>query len=570
MEGKTIFGWLAGSFTSLLHAATLAAALSVVLLIALPKAHAQGETVLYSFCSTTLLCADGTEPSGALVADSYGNLYGTAQLGGTGVGGCILACQEGSVFELSPEPAAGCPSGTNPGNGWCLQVLYSFCSYGYYPSCYDGEDPTANVLLVATGTPYNRTYNVYGTTNNGGSGSWCQDPNGCGIVFELSPKPIAGICPSGTNAYGGWCETVLYNFCSQANCDDGSYPVGGLVRDSSGNFYGMNSAGVFKLSQVSGPWQESIIYSDQPSNGGLAIDSGGALYGVDAYQNVFKVAYQCFQFCSWHITNIHTFGVAKDGSYPAGTPVLDSAGNVYGVTEQGGSANYGTVWKLTLLNGKEAGTYKERILHSFTSVKTGYYPLSGVTLDSAGNVYGTTAVGGTYNTLAACQYQGLGNGCGTVFKLAVSGTLYTYKLLWSFNNTNGAFPFANLLLNSSGNLYGTAFGGGGENAGAVFTVNPSAPSTTTTLTSSANPSTTGEAVTFSATVSSTGGAPPDGETVSFMKGSTQLGTGTLSGGVANFTTSSLPLGTSRVDAVYSGDLNFAQSASTTLDQVVEK
>jgi hypothetical protein len=560
--------------TSLLSAAAILAALSIWLLIIPQRAHAQGESVLYSFCSGPGICSDGDSPSSQLIANGPGLFYGTTQSGGSGPGGnCFFGCSGGTVFEVFSEPASGCPSGTNSGSGWCQQVLYNFCinPNDNYPDCPDGASPTTNLLFVRTGSPYNPIYNLYGTTYNGGTGSNCQDPNGygCGIVFDLTPVPLPqGVCPSGTNTGNGWCETVIYNFCSQANCADGSYPVSGLIRDSAGNLYGTNTNGVFELSpNGSGGWTESLIYADPnfPA-GGLVRDAAGNLYGADA-GSIFKLSADS----GWAATNIHAFtGSPRDGAHPVGTPAIDSAGNVYGATYQGGSKNYGTVWKLTpVTTGKLAGTYREKILHSFTSVTTGDYPAAGVTLDSAGNVYGTTQVGGKY--LTQCDNSSTGNpiGCGTVFKLAVSGENYTYKLLWSFNDTDGGFPYDNPVLDSSGNLYGTTYIGGIFNGGAVFEINPSAPTTTTTLTSSPNPSISGNTVTFTATVSSSSGTPPDGEIVNFMDGSTLLGSGTLSGGSATFTTSSLAVGASVVDAVYSGDLNFAPSTSKNVRQVVK-
>jgi hypothetical protein len=465
--------------TSLLRTAAKLAVLSALLLPLFPTAQAQTETVLYNLCSIGA-CFDGASPIGSLTADRYGNFYGTTQSGGSG--GCVfVVCVGGAVFQLSLEPASGCPSGLNIGNGWCETVLYNFCSVGYgWPYCPDGEAPYANLTLVPPESHYDTSVGTfYGTTYNGGVGAGCTDSNGCGIAFELSPEPLpTGFgCPSGTNLGNGWCETVLYNFCSLNGCDDGTYPSSGLARDSSGNLYGTTQNGVFELYQSGGVWYETMIYSVFTNSGGLAIDAAGNLYGADAYSNIFKLSRDFFGF--WIPTNIYTYtGSPKDGVYPGGTPAVDSAGNVYGTTEQGGAgtkacaSGCGTVWKLTLVTtGKEAGTYKERILHSFTSEKTGYYPQAGVTLDSSGNIYGTTTVGGNYAT--QCVYPNLGNGCGTVFELAVSGETYKYKLLWSFNGTDGEFPFDNPTLDSSGNLYGTTYEGGASyNGGAVFEVTP--------------------------------------------------------------------------------------------------
>lgn len=567
--------------TSLLRTVAAAAVLSVLLLISFQKAHAQGGTAIYNFCSFAF-CTDGAQPAGSLVSDQYGNLYGTTQSGGNAAcDSSSLMCVGGTIFELSPEPAGGCASGTSTGNGWCEQVLYNFCSagggYPAWPDCADGASPTISLTLVRTGTPYNPIYNIYGTTFNGG-GSTCY--HGCGIAFELSPEPlpIGFGCPSGTNQGNGWCEKVLYNFCSLTNCTDGGYPGSGLVRDSSGNLYGANTAGVFKLSENSGVWNEAVIYSVNIASlfwstfinyDGLAIDAKGSLYGADNVEHIFKLSNLNGQ---WVATNIHTFmGAPLDGSYPHGTPAVDSAGNVYGTTVTGGSLNYGTVWKLSpVTKGTLAGTYKERILHSFTSAKTGLYPLAGVTLDSSGNIYGTTEQGGAYYTICTSASVNA-TGCGTVFELAPSSSTYTYKLLWSFDFWDGAFPLDNPIVGSSGKLYGTTYGGINVfNGGTVFEVNLSGAATTTTLTSSPNPATVGESVTFTATVSSSAGTPAEGDTVNFMKGSTWLGSGTLSGGQASFTTSTLPLGTSSVNAVYNGDLNFAPSTSNTVKEVVEK
>ena len=559
-----------------LRIAVTVAVLSVVFLISLQKARAQSETAIYSFCPVGG-CLDGAGPNGTLTPDGYGGFYGATAVGGTSEEGvnCYFASGCGTVFQLVPEPAGGCPSGSTPGNGWCEYVQYNFCQISSsLSSCLDGGTPLS-IIVVRTGSREDPITTLYGTTLFGGVG--CESP-GCGTVFELSPASPPEGCPSGTNpGNDGWCEKVIYSFCS-SSCADGGYPTGGLIRDSAGNLYGPAGGGVFELSpNGSGGWTEALIYPDTNSVvGGLAIDAGGHVYGIDqdrnttGWGNVFELTNSSG---SWAASIIHAFdgslvGTTPDGLLPNGPPALDSAGNVYGTTGAGGSKNLGTVWKLTsVTTGTEAGTYKEKILHSFTSAPTGDSPEAGVTLDASGNIYGTAGSGGKY--LTPCKSSnGTAIGCGTVFELAVSDATYKYKLLWNFDSTDGAAP-SNLVLDSSGHLYGGG-GGGANGQGVVFEVNPSGAGTTTTLTASPNPSISGEAVTFTATVSSAAGAPPDGETVNFMKGTAVLGTGTLSGGEASFMTSSLPLGTSSVDAVYSGDLNFAPSTSSKVKEVVEK
>jgi hypothetical protein len=445
--------------TSLPRIAATATVLSVLLLMALPKAHAETEAVLYNFCSVGGdLCNDGKLPNGPLTIGWYGNFYGTTQNGG--------ANAAGAVFGLYPEPAGGCETGSNMGNGWCEFVLYGFCSIA---NCADGALPHGNVAYL--NAHFNRPGNLYGTTYNGGANlnNLCAGGSGCGTVFEIFPEPLSPpACPSGTNGGNGWCEAVLYNFCSLSNCADGSLPSGNLVEDSAGNLYGAVAEGVFELSpNGSGGWSEALIYQDGNVQGELAIDSTGTIYGVDADHtgvgNVFKLSFS--EENGWTAENIHTFKGQPDGAFANGPPALDSAGNVYGTTFSGGTDNIGTVWRLRLVTkGKDAGTYKESILHDFTAQKTGEFPGGGVTLDSSGNIYSTTTAGGSKDCVDVC---------GTLFELTASGTTYTYHLLWSFNQPDdGWFPYSSPTLGSSGTLYGVTRGGGVNIFGTMYELTP--------------------------------------------------------------------------------------------------
>jgi uncharacterized repeat protein (TIGR03803 family) len=428
--------------TSLLRTATAAAVFAILSLVVTQRAQAQTETVLDTFCGGPD-CFEGDNPMSGFITDGSGNMYGTTT--GAGIGG-------GTVFWLSPKSPTA------------LTVIYDFCSVGAPPNyCYDGNFPVGPLVFDSAG-------NLYGETFYGGAYD-------AGTVFELSPEPVGGNgCPSGTNpGINGWCETVLWNFCSQSNCADGSGPAGGLVLDSKGRLYGSESAGaecigctgnfdpqpgVFMLyPNGSGGWSEAVIYvlpfpliGQGDISGGLAIDGAGQLYGVDSNQNLFRLVFECFQFCRWTSTYLHTFGTGLDGAYPNSPVVLDGAGNIYGTTQSGGNFDGGTVWKLMPVTvGNKKGTYKETILHSFNSTKNGFFPYAGVTLDSSGNVYGTTADGGKY---------GGDFGGGTIFKMTASGTTYTYKLLWNFNGIDGYVPFYSPIVGSSGNLYGTTTYGG--------------------------------------------------------------------------------------------------------------
>jgi uncharacterized repeat protein (TIGR03803 family) len=427
--------------TSLLRSAAIMAVLSVLSVLLFQTAQAQTapaekETVLYNFCGIDF-CNDGQGPSGPLV-DVGGTFFGVTTGGG---GGCSNGpC--GTVFGLSPAPSGGCESGTNTGNGWCEFVLYNFCSYA---KCIDGSQPSGNVSYL---NGHLRTPgNFYGTTYYGGS-------TNLGTVFEIFSKPILSGCPSGSNTSGGWCEKVLYSFCSYnigEHCSDGFHPGGNLVEDSAGNLYGVvvgeggnGVAGVFELSpDQQGGYDEELIYADDFIQIGLAMDSEGNLYGTDlnfnlGQANVFKIvpSQRYLQ------TNIYTFSGSQ--GFPTGVTV-DSAGNLYGATYTGGSKNLGTVWKLTLV----------------TREKAGEYPETGVTLDSSGNIYGT-AIGGNTN----CP-----GGCGKLFELAADGDTYKYKLLWSFDGTDGAQPSLPIVT-STGTLYGVTASGGTNNSGTMFEFTP--------------------------------------------------------------------------------------------------
>ena len=285
------------------------------------------ETVLYEFQGHN----DGSAPEyGNVVFDRAGNLYGTTTAGG-GTGCQGSGC--GTVYKLSPS-----------GSGWTEQVLYRFAGGT------DGAGPTSAVVLDAAG-------NLYGTTTAGGSAA-CS--GGCGTVYELSP--------SGS----GWTERLLYTF---QNGSDGESPFAGLTFDQSGNLYGATFTGgsagggtVFQLSPHGQDWSFSTLYSFTPGGYGpygplenLAIDAAGSLYGTtyldggtDGAGSVFKLAPHNGE---WTFTTLFTFpaGGLGDpyGQNPIGGPTVDSFGNIYGTTSEGGTQSCefeiqcGVVWEIT-------------------------------------------------------------------------------------------------------------------------------------------------------------------------------------------------------------------------------
>lgn len=393
-------------------AALAGAALVALLLIAPRPALAQTETTLYKFAGGS----DGANPTSRLTSDGQGNFYGTTFHGGKGFG---------TVYEVSPDGSGG----------WNESVLYDFTG----PD--GGASPQhANVLLDNSG-------NIYGTAAAGGK-------YGAGVVFELSP--------AGTS----WTETVLYSFTGGA---DGIAPRGGLIRDSAGNLFGTygggrytaHVGGIFELSPSGGNWVERVIYSGSTSNltaHGVTMDAAGNIFGVVS-SKVIELSPNGSG--GWNPTVLLTF---TSNLAEMGTPVLDHAGKLYGTTALGGTHGCGKVYRLTKGNtGKWTATnlYAFRCPYQSGYNGDGYYPLGNLVLDASGNIYGTTANGGTFKA-------------GTIFKLVppVGTGNYVEKILWSFNLDDGATPYDGLILDSAGSFYGTTYDGGTGDNGVVFRLTP--------------------------------------------------------------------------------------------------
>jgi len=341
-------------------------------------------------------------------------------------------------------------------------VLRSFNSIGI-----GGYYPYGSLISDSSG-------NLYGTTSWGGTGQCTDDTGsaiGCGTVFELTPA-----------VGGSWTEKVLYSFPGTGQ--NGDEPEASLIFDASGNLYGTTYYGglygdgvVFELSpNAGGEWTETILHSfiDAGTDGwyplaGLVIDSAGNLYGTTYNGGVNYYEGTVFELTptaggEWTETVIHSFdNNGTDGNNPFASLTLDSAGNLYGTTIFGGAENNsgaGTVFELTPGTG---GNWTETILRSFNgSTIGGRFPRAGVILDASGNLYGTTTEGGTA-------------GFGTVFELTPkAGGGFTEKLLHSFgaNARDGKDSLGGLLMDSSGNLYGTTYEGGAYTYGAVFKIKP--------------------------------------------------------------------------------------------------
>ncbi len=520
------------------RAAGAALALAIMLGLAAaaaPPAQAQtySGTVLHTFTGPP----DGATPLTGLVQDAKGNLYGTTIYGGDSA--CYAPYGCGTLFKVD---ATGKET-----------VLHSFTGTGG-----DGAIPFTFLVLDAKG-------NLYGTTNLGGDVA-CNAPEGCGTVFKFDTTTGK--------------ETVLYSFTGSP---DAAKPENGLLLDAKGNLYGTTpyggADGNGAVYEVDTTGKETVLYSfavEWNHAAVEAVDAQGNLYGHTrdggTYGNgtVFMLAPPVPPSVTWTETVLYNFTGGTDGSEP-GELLRDVQGNLYGTTNQGGDlacnapSGCGTVYELDT-------TLKESVLYSFMGGADGYDP-GGLARDSKGNLYGGTNYGGGLS----CNPP---NGCGTVFKL---DTTDKETVLYSFTGGVDGYGNVNLMRDAQGNMYGTAIEGGdlscttgpGGNGqvlvgcGTVFQLTTAA-ATTTTLTSVPNPSTYGQAVTFTAVVASKSGTPPNGETVTFMSGKTPLGMGTLSGGAAKFTTSTLKAGTTSVTAVYAGDASFAASTSKAVKQVVGK
>jgi uncharacterized repeat protein (TIGR03803 family) len=363
--------------------------------------------------------------------------------------------------------------------GQTLTVLYNFTGAS------DGSLPYAGIIQDAAGK-------LYGTAFAGGS-------DGGGVVYEVNT--------AGT-------ERVLYAFCSQTSCADGSSSVAPLVRDKAGNLYGNTDYGgstlysfgtVFKIDTAG---KETVLYSFTGGTDGcypgqgLIRDGAGNLYGTTnncgsgsaGLGNIFEVER------AGNLILLHDFaGGSSDGANPAyGHLTMDKAGNLYGVTPLGGGNNNGVLYKLskngalTVLHSFGGGTSdgcnpqgsvvqdksgnfygtaggcgtnnygtiwklsktgKETILHNFAGgTADGCYTVAGVTRDSKGNLYGVTLSCGAYNY-------------GALYKLSPSGML---TLLHSFDNSDGNLPYGELLRTAKGTLLGTASMGGTYGYGTVW------------------------------------------------------------------------------------------------------
>ena len=408
-------------------------AASMLVFAPVGKASAYNLTTLHSFCAQSE-CTDGEEP-GELVMAPSGTLYGTATGGGYGVG---------VVYELVPNDTK---------TKWTYHRLHGFCKAA---PCKDGSTPIGHLVLDANGS-------LFGTADNGGK-------YGRGVFFQL------------THSGNVWTYKVVHSF---NNGSEGYVPVGGLTYagqysgalwDDVSPLYGVTSEGAthnmgaaYEITDR-GQWSFAGIhaFSSGTRPNELIMDDGGRLFGTHAKggANGDGLLYRLTLTGGvWKEATLHNFCADQncaDGATPAGRLLLDTQGDIFGVASEGGNGGNGVVFERTA-----SGTYK--VLYDFCSLANcvdGSGPTGELSMDVAGNLFGTTSLWGTQ-----------GESDGIVFKLVPGGSAWTESVIYDFCSLVGCLdgwdPLTGVIIDSSGDLIGTTrFGGTHGDFGTVFELEP--------------------------------------------------------------------------------------------------
>ena len=370
----------------------------------------------------------GAAPRGSLIADANGDLFGTTLIGGlSGLG---------TVFEIV---------NTTSGYAGTPITLVSFNGT-------DGAHPQGGLIADSDG-------NLFGTTWEGGSGSW-------GTVYEIA-KTSSGYAST---------PTTLVSF----NEDDGAFPQNGLIADANGNLLGTtqyggpyNAGTVFEIAKTSNGYASTptTLVGFNVSNGAspqcnLIADTNGNLFGTTldggAYGagTVFEIFNTVDGYSSTPITLV-SFN-ATDGANPQSGLIADTNGSLFGATISGGAYGVGTVFEITKTSSGYA-TAPTTLVSFDNPVGSGshFYSVASLISDANGDLFGTSPV--------------TGSNYGTVFEIVNSRGAYadTPTILTSFDLSNGAFPATSLLADANGNLYGTTVNGGQFDDGTVFEISES-------------------------------------------------------------------------------------------------
>lgn len=346
---------------------------------------------------------------------------------------------------------------TRRNSTWVETIVYDFLG-----GSTDGRLPRFGPIFGPDGT-------LYGTTSEGGNQT-CRE--GCGIVYRLQPS--ATFCRSVSCP---WNETIVHSFTGGS---DGSMPSSGVSFDSAGNLYGTTSAGgypsgicgslgcgvVYEFTPSNGSWTENVLYAFQGAldgsypQFGVVMNSAGDLFGT-SYSPTDGgspgAVYELTPNGSGYTKSFYyDFPInGSNGALLSGV-IIDSAGNLYGGNVSEGPQMGGTVYELS--PGVNGANFTLLYALSGTRATTGVdAPL---TMDAAGNLYGTTGTEGR-------------SGMGNVFKLTPSGGSWIYTSLYDFHGgSDGGNPSGSVLLDAQGNIYGACGSGGAEGYGTVFEITP--------------------------------------------------------------------------------------------------
>jgi len=268
--------------------------------------------------------------------------------------------------------------------------------------------------------------------------------------------------------------TVIYQFSGRA---DGGIPSGRLLLDAAGNLYGTTlisgrsgNGVVFRLapSLVGPPWTETVLYNfpryndvDVFANGGLLEDASGALYGT-AFGNDVGFAYRLTPPArgrtSWRYSTIYSFSRLADGGGPSGPLTMTPLGALVGVTQAGGDVSgrnqcdCGVAY--TLMAPTRGGPWQESVAHTYLGRPDGDTPTGALATDADGALYGTTLQGGSGDCVDHVAHEV--TGCGTVFRLSYSGSVWSQTILYNFQPDEGNFPTNSVAFGPDGALYGSA------------------------------------------------------------------------------------------------------------------
>ena len=389
------------------------------------SAASSSHSVVHAFVG-----ADGAHPHDGVIGDAAGNLYGTTRYGGD------LACSRGcgTVFRVDASGS--------------LLTLHRFTGP---PS--DGARPSGPLTRDVAG-------NLYGTTAGGGNGD---SPEGYGTIFKLDAAGNA---------------TVLHHFTGG---EGGAGPRGAVLRDSDGNLYGVTIGTVFRLAP-DGTFTTLHRFAADGTEGrqaqtGLISDAQGNLYGTtyrggagggSGRGTVFRIDSAGVFTTLYDFANSGAFGVGAPGTFYVGGPLLrDDAGNLYGVTEEGGDKGGGVIFKLNsegeisiLHEFEDTDLYEPA---RFSDEPGGAAPYAGLLGNPAGIVYGATLGGGDARR-------------GIVYRFDMRS--HVLDVLHTFTDAQqGGRVQAPLVRDSAGVLYGTTPGGGDltcnppYGCGTVFRIN---------------------------------------------------------------------------------------------------